>query len=95
MHRTLPLSGPLCWGPILALFVAITVAVGLVAAQQPQAPPPATGVMVPINMTKVVPLRSKKLITRIQVENPAVVRANPSADLVSESDACAGTSWEQ
>jgi pilus assembly protein CpaC len=36
-------------------------------------------VQVPINGTKLVPLTSKALITRIRVENPAIVRVNPSA----------------
>jgi pilus assembly protein CpaC len=77
MHRTLPRTRTFWWGSILALVACAALGVGQACAQQP---PPARGIVVPINGTKVLPLASKKLITRIQVENPAVVRANPSAD---------------
>jgi pilus assembly protein CpaC len=78
MHRTLPVPRFLWWGPMFALLLCAAAGVGRAGAQEVVAP--TRGVTVPINGTKTIPLLSKKLITRIQVENPAVVRANPSAD---------------
>jgi pilus assembly protein CpaC len=74
MHHTYPLPGPRLWGPALALLLCA------VAGRTPAQEPAARGVIVPINGTKTIPLTSKALVSRIQVENPAIVRANPAAD---------------
>jgi pilus assembly protein CpaC len=76
MHRPYPVPRPWSWGAVLALLLCACVGAGRATAQEPA----ARGVIVPINGTKTIPLTSKALIARIQVENPALVRANPSAD---------------
>jgi pilus assembly protein CpaC len=76
MHRTFAVPSPRLWGLPLALLLCACLGLSRANAQEP----PPRGLVVPINGTKTVPLTGKALVGRIQVENPAVVRVNPTTD---------------
>jgi pilus assembly protein CpaC len=76
MHHTDIIIGRR-WGGRTFLLLMVFALGSRVGVAQETAP---RSVIVPVNGTKSVPLAGKALVSRIQVENPAVVRANPTSD---------------